>query len=462
MERIALAGRTSLVRPVLLAFALILAFGVGWITTLGNGYIFLLGLGGLLAIGLFLRFPASTFVVMYPLMWIFWAYTIPGIGRPERIIGALGILAVLMVLAHERAQISGLPTMVVGGLALILGAYLASATIHPDLTQAPENMIALTTRLTFLYLACSLLRSRNELQWAVRLFIVASLFAATLTFGLSLVYGFGFTRDPLLNVEAGGSIGSLLFGGASSAGMGTAAAVLLLGVYPTVNKRSLKTTILVLASFLFAMAFAAQFRREALFTIPLAFLFFVIDKAAGLRRVTFWLLIAFILVFVFVVLPNSPLLQYRLNETNQVLEGTDIRTSSLLAGLNTFLQSPLLGYGPGAFRQAVSPYLGMGLRSSGSSPYNVFIWIAVEAGILGLMGVGLILLGILREAIKFRDRASGVEGWVLRCAPAIILLIVIWFTFGNAWELSLPWFLMGLILAAARLAKESTGSVATA
>jgi O-antigen ligase len=122
----------------------------------------------------------------------------------------------------------------------------------------------------------------------------------------------------------------------------------------------------------------------------------------------------------------------------------------------------LIGYGPSAYQQAIMPILGLGRRSFEYSPYNVFIWIAVEAGPPGILGITFILAGIFREAIKFRRQSDGVEQWILRCAPVLLLLIVIWYTFGNWWDLSLTWFLMGLILVAARLAKESVGSVATA
>jgi hypothetical protein len=40
---------------------------------------------------------------------------------------------------------------------------------------------------------------------------------------------------------------------------------------------------------------------------------------------------------------------------------------------------------------------------------------------------------------------------VVRLAPLFVVLISIWFAFGGSWDASIPWFLMGLILAVRRI-----------
>lgn len=452
------------IKFVLIGIAVLVAIGIGRAATTDYAVVSLLLTVGIVPIFLFLRIPSLPAVLIYPLTWIFWAYPIPGLGSPERVIGVLGILGiVLLVLRRERAHTLGMPALIIAGMAILIGSYWVSWWLHADLPRAQEYMVSLIARVVFLFVIYNLLRTADHLRWAIRLLLIASLAAAVLTLAVSLIYGFGYNRDFVAASAASTGVGSLGLAVVMSANFGTAPGILLLGLYPSVKKQVWRIAILMLAFFLFWMAFASQYRREILITLPLLLLFLIVDKSADLRRPAFWLLVVSFLLFFLVLLPFSMVLQNRLDyETQFVMAGTEPRIASFRAGLDAALQSPILGYGPSSYAQTIMPLIGYGLPSWNYSPYNVFIWIVVEAGVLGLSGVLLILLGVFREANKCRNKATGVEGRVLRCAPALLLLIVIWFTFGNAWELSLPWFLMGLILAAARLAKESTGSIATA
>jgi O-antigen ligase len=441
-----------------------LAFGIGWVATRDQGFSYAWLLGGLGTALLFLRWPFLPAVVIYPILWIFWAYSIPGIGGIERIIGVLGILGMaLLAVRHAESHMFALPKLVMAGLFILFSAYWISWAFHPDLVRAQEYMISLTARIAFLFVVYYLIRTLSHLRLAVILLIGTSLIPASLTLIASLIFGFGFSRDFFANQTAMTMLGSLGAAIITSANFGTAPAMLLLHLYPTLKNRLSKIALALTVLFLLGMAFASQYRREILITIPLLLAYLSIDRSAGLRRPALGLLLISVLFFFLVLLPFSTVLQNRLdNETQFVVQGTEPRIASFLAGVEAFLQSPLIGYGPSAYQQAIMPILGLGRRSFEYSPYNVFIWIAVEAGTPGILGITFILAGIFREAIKFRRQSDGVEQWVLRCAPALLLVIVVWFTFGNAWELSLPWFLMGLILAAARLAQESTRDAATA
>jgi len=451
------------IKIILSMLAILTALGIG--RAVATDYAMAsLGVISAIALSILLfRFPSLPIVVLYPMTWILWAYTIPGIGNLERIIGTLGIGGMaLLALKRERIRIAPMPPLVIVGLFILLTTYWISWTLHTDIPRAQEYMISLTARVAFFWVIYNLVRTAEHLQWAITLLIGATLVAAIMTLGVSLTFGFGYSREFEASLAASQALGSLGQAIVTAANFGTASAVLLLGLLPLIKNRTLQIAVLILVLFLFSMAFASQYRREILIAVPTLLIFLSLDQPAGLRRPALGLLFVSLLIFFFVILPFSSVLQNRLdNETQFVVEGTEPRIASFRAGVEAFLQSPIVGHGPSTYRSAIAPILGVGRRSWEYSPYNVFIWIAVEAGVFGLLGVGLILWGVFREAIKFRSQVTGIEGWILRCAPTLLLLILIWYTFGNWWDLSLTWFLMGLILVAARLAKESAGSAAT-
>jgi hypothetical protein len=449
-------SRNSLTIFLVIIITWLLALGMALAIATSNLLIFALGLGGIAAAIAFLRWPSLVLAVIYPSTWVFWSYTISGIGRPERIIGLLGIAGLFIVaLGPGRVRLPKVPVVIITGILFLIGAYLVSAAIHPDLRTALDYIVSLVTRVAFFYLAYAHLRTERHLRWVIVLLILAGVGSALLTLGTSLVFGFGFNREFESFSAAKETLGPLWLTVLNSSDFNTVPALFVLSLYPVSRGRAQKAGIILLALFLFAMAFAAEYRREILITVPLLLGFLVVDKTAGLRRPALWALGLSIAVFLFVFLPYSIVLQDRLEyETQFVVAGTEPRIASAFAGLQAAANSPLTGYGPGTYAQVIYPILGPGRRAFEYYAYNVFVWILVEAGIFGLLGVVLILIGTYREASKKRRTAEGIEGLVLRSAPSQLLLIVIWFMFGNAWDLSLPWFLIGVILAAARIADE--------
>jgi hypothetical protein len=446
-------SRNSLTLFLVILFTWLIALGMAWAIATSNLIIFLVGFGGIAAAVAFLRWPSLVLAVIYPATWVFWSFNISGIGRPERIIGLLGIAGLFIVaLGPGRVRLPRIPGVMVTGILFLIGAYLVSAAIHPDLRNALDYVVSLVTRVAFFYLAYAHLRTERHLRWVIGLLILAGVGSGLLTLGTSLVFGFGFNREFETFSAAKETLGPLWLTVLNSSDFNTVPALFVLSLYPVSRGRARKVGIILLALFLFAMAFAAEYRREILITVPLLLGFLVVDKSAGMRRPALWALGLSMAVFLFIALPYSIVLRDRLEyETPFVVAGTEPRIASALAGLQAAAISPLIGFGPGTYTQAIYPILGPGRHGFEYSPYNVFIWILVEAGVLGLVGIVLILLGVYRTGIKFRGKAGETEAWVLRIAPALVLLFVIWFTFGNAWDLSLPWFLMGFILAAARL-----------
>ena len=244
---------------------------------------------------------------------------------------------------------------------------------------------------------------------------------------------------------------------AMAATFATAPAVLLLATYSQVLERRRRFVIILFSLYLLWMAFVSQYRRELLVTIILLLILFVVDQRANLKRPAWTMLTGSMLFFFFILLPNSSVLQYRLdNETVQIVQGTETRILNFKAGMKAFFQRPL-GYGPGVYESAVYNILGSGYHSWEYHSYNVFTSVAVEGGVISLLGICIFLSSTLLESLRWRESAEGPEGWILRSAPGLLAIIFIWFMFGNAIDVSLPWYMIGLILSAVRLEKENKG-----
>jgi O-antigen ligase len=306
-------------------------------------------------------------------------------------------------------------------------------------------------RIAFLFLAYFLLNTGKKVMWALGLFIAFSFVPALYTLYASLNYGWGFQRTSLLINEIGFGSRYLEWSILYSANQGGTAAVLLLGLYPFAQKWRYRFAILSLSLFLFLMAFATQYRREMLITPVIILLYLLIDKTRGLRGPAIIMAGVGAAIFFLAILP-SLVFQQRLEETRYIISGTESRIVSARAGFYAFMESPLLGHGPSSYQTAVAPHAGWSRWAK--SPYNVFIWISVEAGIFGLAGLILILTGIYRQGKKLREGLPMAETWALRCTPILVVLFVAWFSFGNNWDLSQPWYLMGVILAASRLTEQ--------
>jgi O-antigen ligase len=117
------------------------------------------------------------------------------------------------------------------------------------------------------------------------------------------------------------------------------------------------------------------------------------------------------------------------------------RTELWNAGWQAFPARPLIGAGPGAFGQAVEPYLSTYFAASGVvSAHNVVIGMLVEYGVVGLA----LFAGILAAAIRTSLRAPSPYGAL--CGVLILTWIVGGMS-GNPESLKFTWVLFGLISA---------------
>ncbi len=439
---------------------LIFLVWIYWIfTSVGRSYagMLLVGVTGCIVL---LRWPSSPISVLYPALWICSVYQIAFIGgQPERIVGALGIAGMVISMGRFGSRFEVMPSFIGWGLFLLLGAHLLSWAVHPLAPRAMEYSISLAARVVFFYLVCFHLRTRQQLRSVLVLFVAAGLASGALTFWASMEYGFGFIRNSDSALAASQRLGPFLTSVVAASGLNSVPGLFVLAFYRQARPGFQRVLILAASFFLFSISFVAQYRRELLISIPLVLLLLSFPRRSGLRRPALLILSLSVVVFLSVLMPTQ-LVQRRMTDTFQEPDsGIETRVMTLEAGALAFLESPLFGYGPGTFEEAVLPILRPGLDPWRYHPYNVFVWVAVETGLLGLVGVLLVLFGLYRQMDRVRYSPSGIEGAVLQLAPALLLQIVIWFSFGNAWLVSLPWYVMGVVISAARIARAENYSV---
>jgi hypothetical protein len=423
-----------------------------------NLYVLLM-IAAVFAAALLIR-PDFPMTILFPLTWLFWAYNLPLIGgRLERIIGLMSIAGILILFAGKRRSVPSIPTIVLMGPGLLFTAYLFSGLINSS-PGTLANVISVGTRILFLYLAFLLLSAPGHLRISAALMIVTGFAGGFIILYWNVVWGIGFTRTFMGNLIAYSSLGqfwySLLLGGNSL----TIPAVLLIGFSSVTKRAHYRILALTGAGFLFAMAFLSQLRREILISAALVLIYLIIINLNNLRKPALWVLLLLGAFYLFVLNP-SPIFQERISETKMVSAGTDPRMLSFNAGFQAFLDSPLFGTGPSSYESSTLRKMGPGYPSFYYHAYNVFIYFAVEAGILGLAGLLLTLYGVFRQIRRSVADLETPQGWILVSAPMIMIVIVVTFLFGNAIELSLPWYLMGMILAAASLSpviSRETGS----
>lgn len=455
----------ALYRPRISIFIPLILFALSSII-----YIFGLGevLGGLSFAALFflavvalgvVLYPSLPVVILYPLLWCTWSYNIPGLGKSDLILGYMSIVGLFVRVIIRREPLPKLPRMIFIGVLMVFTSLIFPWMLSSSFVSGFAYIVSLFGRVFFMYLVYVHLNSTKKLRLSAFMMVLSSILYAFVVLYISIRYDFGYSRIPDASQRIVRDMGLLAYRISTGFTAAGASVILLLGLYADVKKWYWRGIMLVIAFFLLWMTFAAEYRREILISFAILFLYMSIKPSFRIRSASLFLLIANAFLFFVILLPNSIVLQERLNnETDKVLAGEDLRQISYRAGMSAFLDSPLLGSGPGAYDDVVTRrvdpkyYLPYGLRRV--SAFNLFVAIAVEGGLFGLVGIGLILLGAYLRVRFISSHSSSVHNWILRCAPIILLQIILWSIFANSWEASIIWYLLGLILAAARLAEQ--------
>jgi len=396
-------------------------------------------------------------IVTYAGLWAVSLADLPVVGRIEKPLAVLGIVAIPFAVNASRLVTTALPPMVGVGLIGLLASYVTSYLVNPPSSNGDEFVLSLAGRVVFLWIGYVLLQNRKLLRQAFWLLAMSSVAVAAFAVFILFRNGIGFGRTAGNDLpDLMGPLSLTLFGSVQTATIG---AVLLLGATTTLAGGLRRWT--PLAAFtIFAAAYLSFFRREFLFTIPILLIVLQLTAAgtiapAVLVRRAVVLTVALAAVFIWEYSRAESVLEMRMESgIGGFVSSDEARITTGLAQVYAIMERPLIGYGAGNHAEAIAPHAPPDeIYLAG---FNIYGWLAVEGGLPCLVSYLLLLLGVWQQTWRYRGvPGSSAEAVVLRCGPVLMLQIVLWGTFGNAWDVTLSWFVMGMILAAARLVTVS-------
>lgn len=396
-------------------------------------------------------------IVTYAGLWALTLTDLPMVGRIEKPLLVLGAVAIPLALGTSRLVTAALPPMVGIGLVGILVSYAASFLMNPPAFDGSDYVQGLAGRVFFVWIVYVLLQNRILLRQAFWLLAMSSVAVAAFAVFILFRNGIGFGRIAGNDLpDLMGPIPLALFGSVQTATIG---AVLLLGATATLSG-GLRRWTPIAAFTIFAAAYLSFIRREFLFTIPIVLIGLqltaggVTTRASLIRRSVF-LVIGLVAVFGWEYSRADSVLEMRMeSEIGGFVSPDEARITTSSAQVYAIMERPLLGYGAGNHAQAIAPHAPP--KEIYLAGFNVYGWLAVEGGLPCLVSYLLLLLGVWQQTWRYRGvSGASAEAVVLRCGPVLVLQIVLWGTFGNAWDITLSWFVLGMILAAARLVTVS-------
>jgi O-antigen ligase len=141
--------------------------------------------------------------------------------------------------------------------------------------------------------------------------------------------------------------------------------------------------------------------------IALVGVYFVVRETRPMNRVAWWIGIVGAFSILFFTMPPDISLEQNLRRVTFLEDTGNVgtmtgRTVIWSAGYSVFKEHSAIGVGAGTFRQAVGPRL-----DRTRSPHNLFISVAVETGIAGLLLVCAVLLSALLPVIRARNEPRG-------------------------------------------------------
>jgi putative inorganic carbon (hco3(-)) transporter len=136
------------------------------------------------------------------------------------------------------------------------------------------------------------------------------------------------------------------------------------------------------------------------------------------------------------------------------------RATAMAAAALVFADYPVLGVGPGMFRYYSKEYgnpLGLRFLEGDREAHSLYLGIAADHGVLGLLVFLAILYVVLRDLNHARLRWAQEQPWLANLATSFFLALIAYMTTGIFLHLSYAryfWLMLGLAAAAAHIARR--------
>jgi putative inorganic carbon (hco3(-)) transporter len=453
-------GRPSSVLIVFLA-AVGLSAGVGAIG--GNNPVLAVASVGavLLAVSMAIRPDVAAFVVVGVLYSNAAVIAVQFHGVPAFAAVAVPILLIVPVgyelIVRRRPVVitSAFPLMIVFFLVQILGTIFAD-----DVASAYDELVTFVVEGIGLYfLITNTIRSVDTLRWVVWVLLAVGTFIGVLSFyqDATKTYdndygGFAQMSDALINTGSGASAADAQPRLAGPIGETNRYAQIMLmlvplGLFWAVSARKRVPKLLAFgAAGAASLGVALTFSRGAAVGFALVVLIMIV---LGYIKPIQIFLIGIAVALLLIAVPTYGNRVGSLVDLTSVLSGDTSggspdgavlsRATEGIAALLVFADHPLIGVGPGRFPSYYRLYadeVGIRVLNADRQAHDLYLHIAAETGILGLIAFMGILGLTLRDLIRVRKRWLKTRPEIAAMATGLMLAVVTYMTTGLFLHLS--------------------------
>lgn len=155
----------------------------------------------------------------------------------------------------------------------------------------------------------------------------------------------------------------------------------------------------LIISFSLAFPILMSGRRQAILAMVLSILLFIISIPSNKKMLINTVILLMILSTWQLGLLGD-FFEGRESISDELTGGGTGRYWIYSMGINAFIEKPIIGWGPGEYKDVMKLYGVINLQTGeGVASHNTFIGIAVESGIIGLIGFLLILIGLIKRTL---------------------------------------------------------------
>jgi O-antigen ligase len=176
-------------------------------------------------------------------------------------------------------------------------------------------------------------------------------------------------------------------------------------------------------------------------------------------------ILSLILITVFVIFILLPTVDWQGRLDEPITPADDPRMQLMQTGLLAWEESPIIGTGLGTYSRyaavigrAIFSNFGIAQYEEFSS-HNTYITFLVETGAIGLLGlIGFLfsLIGLVSYQFKWSS-INTYSSAFQEITPILLSQILIFWFFGETFNMNAMWFLIGLILVGYKLSKVKLG-----
>lgn len=457
------------VNLLIVVAAVLAGLAVGWLTVRGPGTALLAAgiFGAVAALAIYMKVELGLLLLIFISYNRFSDVLVQYHGLPSIAKALVGLLAVTLVarwlILGEEIKGIRRPLMMMGAYGLIT---FISLLYVPDFGQAQSMLLDYVDDAAITLMVAVLFQRGGYVKHAIWALILSGLFMAAISVFQYLTGTFdneywGFGNAPVMNIVGGSDEPRI----AGPFGSPNAFAQVLVVIVPLafdrlVHERSRLLKLLAGAAFvLCSLGVVFTFSRGAFIALSVVGLLLLVQYRPPLP----WLLAGALAVAA--ILPLLPP-QYtdRISTLTEILPGsqkvpvTDAsfrgRTSEYLVGMMMFVDHPILGVGVNNFTNSYLQYarqLGIDQRGQERGAHSLYIQIAAEQGLLGILVFGLILFKVYQSLNEARQgfKALGKRDLAYLCL-ALMVGVTGYLTSSLFIHLSYPrmfWLIVGLSLA---------------